>query len=124
MRVFEVVELLEAFKENRQLHRSHMKELLDKYFKKHVILGMWEKEVRYNQRVLFDLARELDEIQWYDEEVWTKIFDTAVEKKKINNLYDFKLIHNLCHKINNGGGANSSFQSLSLIHISEPTRPY
>ena len=48
MRVQEVSRLLEAFRENRQLHRDHMKELLNSHFKKHVILAYWEKEVRHN----------------------------------------------------------------------------
>ena len=33
MRVFEVIELMEAFRGNRQLHRSWMRELLDTTFK-------------------------------------------------------------------------------------------
>lgn len=89
MRVMEVSRLGEAFRDNRQLPRSFLRDLLDKQFKANVILPFWDKEVRYNQRTLFDLARELDNIMWYDEDVWTKIFDTAVEKKKINNSYDF-----------------------------------
>jgi len=94
------------------LHRSHIKELLNTHFKKQVILAYWEKEVRFNQRTLFDLAKELDHIEWYDEEIWTKIFDTAVEKKKINNLYDFKLIHNLMHKLNSGGASDHPFAKM------------
>ena len=96
----EISRLLEAFRDNRQLHRDHMKELLNTHFKKHVILPFWDKEVRFHQRVLFDLAKELDFIGWYDEEVWAKIFDTAIEKKKINNLHDFRLVHGLMHKLN------------------------
>ena len=92
--------MLEAFRENRQLHRDHMRELLTKDFKQNVILKYWEEEVRYNQRTLFDLAKELDLIEWYDEEVWQKIVDTAVTKTKINNIHDFELIHNLMHKLN------------------------
>ena len=103
MRVQEVCRLLEAFRDNRQLHRDHMRELLDKYFKNKVILAYWDKEVKHNQRNQFDLAKELDLIGWYDEEVWTKIFDLAVNKKKINNIYDFKLIHNLMVKLNTAG---------------------
>ena len=100
VRVFEVSRLLEAFRDNRQLHRDHIRELLNTHFKKHVIIPLWEQQVRFNQRTLFDLAKELDNIQWYDEEVWTLIFDTAVTKKKINNLYDFSLIHGLMVRLN------------------------
>ena len=49
--------------------------------------------------MLFDLAKELDLLQWYDEEVWTKILETACHKKKINNIYDFKLIHQICYRL-------------------------
>ena len=69
-----------------------MRDLLNSHFKK-VILKFWEAEVRFNQRTLFDLARELDNIEWYDEEVWTLIFSTAVTKKRINNLHYFTMIH-------------------------------
>ena len=112
MRAFEVVELLEAFRGNRKLHRSHLRELLDSHLKEHVLLAYWEKEIRHNQRVLFDLAYELDQFQWYDEEIWTKIIDTSVWKKKINNSHDFKLIHNLIYKLNRGGGPQSPFGHL------------
>lgn len=48
MRVQEVNRLLEAFRDNRQLHRDHIRELLDKYFKHRVILAFWDKEVAHN----------------------------------------------------------------------------
>ena len=48
IRVQEVSRLLEAFRDNRQLPRSHFKELLNTHFKKHVILAFWEDEVRFN----------------------------------------------------------------------------
>ena len=54
----------------------------------------------YNQRVLFDLAKELHELGWHDKDVWMLIFKTAVDKKKINNVYDFDLIFNIMHEIN------------------------
>ena len=111
MRVQEISRLAEAFRDSRQLERSHFTELLDKYFKKNVILPYWDTEVRYNQRTLFDLARELDFIGWYDEEVWTKIFDTAVEKKKIHNIYDFRLVHQLMVKLNTN--KDPKFESLN-----------
>lgn len=81
-----------------------MRELLDKSFKKKVILTYWDAEVKHNQRTHFDLARELDFIGWYDEEVWTKIFDLTCNKAKINNIYDFMLIHKLMLKLNKAEG--------------------
>ena len=58
------------------------------------------------------MAKEFDLIQWYDEEVWTKIFTTAAGLKKINNTSDFKLIHNLMHKLNAGSGQDSPYSHL------------
>lgn len=55
------------------------------------------------------MARELDNIQWYDEEVWTLIFETAATKKKINNLYDFRMIHGMMYKLNNAAKGEPGF---------------
>jgi hypothetical protein len=100
MHVAEISRLLEAFRENRQLQRSHVVEKLDTHYKG-VMLKKWKEEVEFNQRTLFDLAKELDNIGWYDEEVWTMIFDTALHKKRINNTYDFDLILSIMKKMNN-----------------------
>lgn len=99
LHVHEVIGLLEAFRHSRQLHRNHMLERLDSFYKK-VILDRWKDEVVYNQRVLFDLATELNLIGWYDKEVWMLIFKTTAEKKRINNTHDFDLILNLMHHVN------------------------
>merc|ERR1712151_325155 len=100
MHVFEVSKLLSAFRDNRQLHRSHFLTKLDTHYKS-VIMKKWRDEVDFNQRTLFDLAKELDYIGWYDEEVWTKIFETACHKNKINNTHDFHLILSIMKKMNN-----------------------
>jgi hypothetical protein len=70
-------------------------------FKK-IIVDRWKDEVVYNQRVLFDLAQELHELGWYDEQVWMLIFKTTVEKKRINNIYDFGIMFNIMSEINSG----------------------
>ena len=81
------------------MHRSHVLDKLDTHYKG-VMLKKWGDEVVFNQRTLFDLAKELDNIGWYDEEVWTQIFDTALHKKRINNTYDFDLILSIMKKMN------------------------
>lgn len=78
-----------------------MEDKLNNTFKK-IIVDRWKDEVVYNQRVLFDLAKELNELGWYDEEVWMLIFKTAVDKKRINNIYDFGLIYNIMCEVNEG----------------------
>ena len=92
MHAQEVVELMVAFRDNRQLERSHMTKLLDSQFKK-VLLDKWNAEVVYNQRVLFGLAAELHFLGYYDEELWLKIVDTAINKTKINNTHYWQTIH-------------------------------
>ena len=74
---------------------------LDGTFKK-IMVDRWGDEVVYNQRVLFDLAQELHDLGWYDEEIWMLIFKTAVDKKKINNIYDFGIIYNIMCEVNDG----------------------
>ena len=93
--------MLEAFRWNRQLHRSHITEKLNTQFKK-VIVDRWKDEVVYNQRVLFDLATELHHIEWFDKDVWTLICKTTSEKSRINNTHDFDLILRLMTDINTG----------------------
>lgn len=65
----EIQELLTAFRDNRQLPRSHMTDLLNEHFKP-VLLAKWKTEIVYNQRVLFGLVEEFHHLGWYDEEVW------------------------------------------------------
>jgi len=96
MHAQEVVQLLEAFRDNRNTERSQMINLLETSFKP-VLLKKWRREVMMNQRTLFGLADEFIHIQYYDQELWSKIAETTLQKKKINNTHDFKIIHSsLC----------------------------
>lgn len=99
MHAQEVVELMVAFKDNRQLERSHMIKLLDTQFKK-VLLDKWNAEVVYNQRVLFGLVSEFHSLGYYDEELWTKIVDTAINKTKINNTHFWQTIYETMCEMN------------------------
>ena len=54
----------------------------------------------YNQRTLFDLAKELDNIGWYDEEVWNLIVDTTIHKKRLGNTHDFHTILTILTRMN------------------------
>jgi len=82
------------------LHRDHIREKLDNQFKK-VLLANWNEEVEYHQKVLQGLANELADLEWYDEEVWTKIVTTACQKKKIQNLHIFVDLHKHMVMLNN-----------------------
>lgn len=90
---------MNAFRDNRQLHRNHMREKLDSQFKK-VILDKWDSEVVYHQRVLANLAGELYNLQWFDEDVWMKIIKTSIHKERIQNQYFFIDMHRAFKGIN------------------------
>lgn len=77
LHVAEVWNLMIAFRDNRSLHRDHFRNLLDTQFKK-VILDKWKAEVIYHQRLLVGLAVELHNLEYYDEEIWLKLFETAI----------------------------------------------
>jgi len=66
--------------------------LLNTQYKK-VLIRTWRSEVMMNQRIIFGLADEFMKIQYYDEELWLKLAETSLQKKKINNTHDFKIIH-------------------------------
>jgi len=51
--------------------------------------------------LLCGLANELHDLEWYDEEVWTKIVQTAARKKKIQNLHIFIDLHKHMVMLNN-----------------------
>lgn len=88
-----------AFRDNRQLERKHMTNLIDTQFKK-VLLDRWQSEVVYNQRVLFGLCAELHFLGYYDEEIWNKIVDTSIQKIKINNTHYWSTIYETLCQMN------------------------
>lgn len=100
MHAAEVLELLQAFKQNRVLHRDHIREKMDSQFKA-VLLRLWNAEVVYHQRLLVGLATELFELRWFDEEIWEKVIDTATNKKGIQNMYFFMDLHRIFEALNN-----------------------
>ena len=63
-----------------------MRDMITKLFKKDVILAKWADECEYHQRRIMDLMIELDDLDYYDEEIWQKCWDTIGNKKRINNL--------------------------------------
>lgn len=47
LHVQDVVELCEAFRENRTHHRDHMRGMINKHFKKNMLENLWDNEVLY-----------------------------------------------------------------------------
>jgi len=72
---------------------------MDTNYKK-VLLDKWQAEVVYNQKLLIDLMVEMHLMKWYDEEVWTKLVTTYIQKKKINNTHYFRTFHRTISEIN------------------------
>lgn len=66
-----------------------MSDFIDNTLKSEVLLKKWDAEVVYNQRVLFGLCGEFNNLGYFDEELWTLIVQTVLRKKKINNLHYF-----------------------------------
>ena len=76
-----------------------MIKLLETQCKK-VLLDKWDAEVLYHQRVLFGLAKELHLLGYYDEELWMKLIDTAINKTKINNTHFWQVIYETLSEMN------------------------
>ena len=72
LHIADVIELCVAFRDNRTHHRSVMRDMITKLFKKDVILAKWHDECEYHQRRIMDLMIELIELDYYDEEIWQK----------------------------------------------------
>jgi len=100
LHVDDVIELCQAFKENRTHHRDYMRDWLNRLFKKDVLLGKWKDEVEYHQRRLVKLMKEMDDLEWYDQDVWQKCFDTLGHKKRINNIHFLAYFNEIMQKFN------------------------
>ena len=111
MRPHEVLSLLEAFKDNRRLHRDHIREKMDSQFKK-LLMDKWNDQVHNNQAVLFGLARELHALQYYDHELWKLMIDSAINKGKINNTYYFVEMHRIMLDLNSNKDAKNLYKNL------------
>ena len=99
LHVQSVVELCEAFRENRTHHRDHIRTMITDHFKP-MILDKWAAEVEFNQRVLYDFMKELENLDYYDKDIWMKCFTTIGNKKRINNTTYFHYFNTVMRKLN------------------------
>ena len=99
LHTFEVIELCQAFRENRTHHRDHMRALLKDHFKK-TLLAKWGDQMEYHQRRVFELMKEMEHLEFYDEELWQACFDTISHKKSIQNLTFFAYFNESMTKFN------------------------
>lgn len=82
----EICELLEAFNVNHQLHRNHMRQKLNTFYKP-FLMAQWDPKAKQNQRILVSLAEQFVNLSWYDEDIWNLLIDSVLSKKKIQNIY-------------------------------------
>jgi hypothetical protein len=94
-----IVELLQAFNKNKPFEASYMIEKFDKIYKPR-LLQIWDEQVLFNQRTMISLIKELTEINYYDEEIYSKILDSIIQKNKVQNLYFFDIFYNFFHNVN------------------------
>ena len=78
----EITDLMNAFEMNRQLNRNHFIERLDRLYKPQLI-AVFHDELEYHQRNLLKLSKELLNLKYYDEELWTLMTDCMCRKQKI-----------------------------------------
>ena len=64
--------------------------------------------------MLFKLAKELDHLEYYDEELWTKLAETVSQKKRINNIYFFDQFFKTFTKLNTDP-KNPMFKKLDKV---------
>ena len=69
-------------------------------FKK-MMINNWKDEVEFNQRTLYDLMIELENLDYYDKQIWELIFETISHKKRINNITYFSYFHKMMDQFNN-----------------------
>ncbi len=84
-----------------------MRNMLTETFKDKVILAKWNDECEYNQRRIYELLIELENLDYFDKDIWAQCFETFVRKKKINNLTFF-----------------SYFSEQMMKHNSDPKSPF
>ena len=94
-----IKELLQAFNNNRKLRSSHMISIFDSLLKPR-LLELWQEQVNFNQRTMYDLIKEFKTLKYYDEEIFTKIIDSLIHKNTIQNLYFFDRFYNFIHDVN------------------------
>lgn len=79
---------------------AHLSTMMDKdrldlvvmnFFKPNFILN-WDKEVMYKPRLLAELCRIFVKVNYLDEEVWNKLIDTAIKRKRINNIDHYDIL--------------------------------
>lgn len=100
LHIADVIELCVAFRENRTHHRDHMRDMITRLFKKDVLIAKWDAECEYHQRRMKELMIEMEELDYYDQEIWQKCWDTISHKKRINNLHFLHYFNETMSKFN------------------------
>jgi hypothetical protein len=99
LHIVTVVELCEAFKYNRTHHRNYLKDMITNHFKQ-MTLDKWKDEVEYNQRMLYNLMKELQNLDYWDKDIWQKCWDTIGHKTRINNITYLSYFNDIMNECN------------------------
>lgn len=94
-----MTDLILAFNENATLEKSHMLEILEKYMCKQMI-NVFEEQYKFHDRLIVHLFNELPKIGFYNAELYDLLISTVTNKKRMQNIYFFKDIHNALHNLN------------------------
>uniref|UniRef100_A0A7S3NXM6 Uncharacterized protein n=1 Tax=Euplotes crassus TaxID=5936 RepID=A0A7S3NXM6_EUPCR len=76
-----------------------MNKIIDEYLKPR-LLEVWDPKLLYNQRTMNDLIVEFKKLNYYDEEIFEKIIDSLLVKKRIQNIYLFETFHQFMNEVN------------------------
>ncbi len=75
----DIMELTEAFRLNRTLHRDHYRAYLHEVLKP-VIVQKWAAEATYHQRLLFKMCKYFFEMKYFDEDIWNLLIKDLAHK--------------------------------------------
>ncbi len=81
----EIIELCEAFLENKQLPRTYFVGKLDKYWKP-TLLARWEGESRHYQHNVLRLSICFEKLAYWDKDLWDRIIDHVHTMRRIQSI--------------------------------------
>jgi hypothetical protein len=100
LHIQDVVELCRGFRENRTHHRDHLRGMITKHLKKNMLEYCWPNEADFHQRNLINLMTEFEHLEYWDKDIWRRIFDSVGKQKRIQNLHFFAQFHRMMRQLN------------------------
>ena len=91
IRVIEIVELCEAFTENKNLGKDYFNKKLDTIWK-NAILSRWKREVIFSRKNTFRLCQVFEKLNYWNNELWDKLIERIHGLKDVRNR-DFTIAY-------------------------------